>query len=220
MLSDLAQAAARQARPGRHISDRGAERRWIRWRAECVHRLLAIVIGLFTELLQGVAPEIAAFRARLGTESVLTDLRRPPRAPAAARPIPSARNRPRYRTRPANTPCPLILAPRVPQTGGTAARRTDMTTNDDSRRDVALFRYGLIADLLVLPAGGDETAVGLREREERVKVPCSPSVFPLPARPSPPPYGRPGRQGECSEGSFSCWNDREGERPPAPERRS
>ena len=69
------QEAARQARPGHHISDRGAERRWIRWRAECVHRLLAIVIGLLPELLQGAAPEIAAFRARLGTESVLADLR-------------------------------------------------------------------------------------------------------------------------------------------------
>ena len=69
------QAAARQARPGHHISDRGAERRWIRWRAECVHAFLAIVIGLFPDLLQGAAPEIAAFRARLGTESVLRDLR-------------------------------------------------------------------------------------------------------------------------------------------------
>ena len=54
------QEAARRARPGHHISDRGAERRWILWRAECVHRLLAIVIGLLPELLQGVAPEIAA----------------------------------------------------------------------------------------------------------------------------------------------------------------
>ncbi|MYF89918.1 MAG: hypothetical protein F4186_11615 [Boseongicola sp. SB0676_bin_33] len=72
------QEAARQARPGHHISDRAAERRWVRWRAECVHRLLAIVIGLPPELLQGVAPEIAAFRARLGTDSVLTQ---PPPGP-------------------------------------------------------------------------------------------------------------------------------------------
>lgn len=69
------QEAVCQARSGHHISDREAERRWIRWRAECVRRLLAVVVGLLPELLQGVAPEIAAFRARLGTESVLTDLR-------------------------------------------------------------------------------------------------------------------------------------------------
>ena len=69
------QAAARQARPGHHISDRGAERRWIRWRAQSIHRFLAIVIGLFPDLFQGAAPEIAAFRARLGTESVLRELR-------------------------------------------------------------------------------------------------------------------------------------------------
>ena len=42
-----------------------------------------------------------------------------------------------------------------------------MTTNDDSRRDVALFRYGLIADLLVLPAGSHEIAAGLRDRAAR-----------------------------------------------------
>ncbi len=36
------QAAARQARPGHHISDRGAERRWIRWRAQSIHRFLAV----------------------------------------------------------------------------------------------------------------------------------------------------------------------------------
>ena len=45
-----------------------------------------------------------------------------------------------------------------------------MTTNDDSRRDVALFRYGLIADLLVLPAGSDGIAAGLRERAARDHV--------------------------------------------------
>lgn len=42
-----------------------------------------------------------------------------------------------------------------------------MTTNDDSRRDVALFRYGLIADLLVLPAGSREIAAGIRDRAAR-----------------------------------------------------
>lgn len=69
------QAAARRARPGHHISDRGAERRWIRWRAGCVHRLPATVIGLFPELFRGVAPEVTAFRARLGAESALVELR-------------------------------------------------------------------------------------------------------------------------------------------------
>ena len=69
------QEAARRARPRHHICDRGAERRWVRWRADCVHRLLAIVIGLLPDLLRGAVPEITAFRARLGTESVLRDLR-------------------------------------------------------------------------------------------------------------------------------------------------
>ncbi len=69
------QAAARQARPGHHISDRGAERCRIRWRARSIHRFLAIVIGLFPDLFRGVAPEVGAFRARLGTESAPGELR-------------------------------------------------------------------------------------------------------------------------------------------------
>jgi len=40
-------------------------------------------------------------------------------------------------------------------------------TGDDSRRDVALFRCGLIADLPLLPAGSRETAAGLRDRAAR-----------------------------------------------------
>ena len=69
------QAAARRARPGHHVSDPGAERRWILWRALSIHRFLAIVIGLFPDLFTGVPPEVAAFRTRLGSETVLTDLR-------------------------------------------------------------------------------------------------------------------------------------------------
>ena len=43
-----------------------------------------------------------------------------------------------------------------------------MTKPDDSlRRDVALFRYGLVADLLILPAGSHEITAGLRERAGR-----------------------------------------------------
>lgn len=40
-------------------------------------------------------------------------------------------------------------------------------TGDDSRRDVALFRCGLIADLPLLPAGSREIAAGLRDRAAR-----------------------------------------------------
>ena len=43
-----------------------------------------------------------------------------------------------------------------------------MTKHDDSlRRDIALFRYGLIADLLILPAGSHEITTGLRDRAGR-----------------------------------------------------
>ena len=42
-----------------------------------------------------------------------------------------------------------------------------MTTHDDSRRDIALFRYGLIADLLILPAGSREISAGIRDRAAR-----------------------------------------------------
>ena len=46
-----------------------------------------------------------------------------------------------------------------------------MTKDDDSlRRDVALFRYGLIADLLVQPAGSHEIVAGLRDRAARDHV--------------------------------------------------
>lgn len=48
---------------------------WVRRRVAWVRALLAIVATLFPDLFAGVKPSVGAFRARLGTSSVLVALR-------------------------------------------------------------------------------------------------------------------------------------------------
>jgi hypothetical protein len=49
--------------------------RWLRRRVRAIHRVLATVMGLEPALFEGCAPTIASFRTRLGTTTVLVELR-------------------------------------------------------------------------------------------------------------------------------------------------
>lgn len=49
--------------------------RWVRRRVDAIHRVLATVIGIVPTRFEGCAPTIASFRERLGTTSVLVELR-------------------------------------------------------------------------------------------------------------------------------------------------
>ena len=63
--------------------------RWVRRRVTPVRALLAIVVGLLPQLLQGCVPTIAALRGRLGCEQVLMLMRAlaQVRLPVLARPL-------------------------------------------------------------------------------------------------------------------------------------
>lgn len=69
--------AAERARPADDVDavTLAAAVRWVRRRVRAIHRVLATIIGLLPALFEGCAPTIASFRERLGTTSVLVELR-------------------------------------------------------------------------------------------------------------------------------------------------
>lgn len=52
-----------------------ASTRWLRRRVKWVTTTLVTVLGLFPDLFTGMEPTVRSFQARLGTESVLVELR-------------------------------------------------------------------------------------------------------------------------------------------------
>jgi hypothetical protein len=70
--SGTMEAVAKEIRPD--IGTQGALR-WVRRRVSAVQKTLVICVGLLPSLLAGTARTLGGFRASLGTEAVLTELR-------------------------------------------------------------------------------------------------------------------------------------------------
>ena len=186
-------AAAAALRAGR--SEPPGAMRWLRRRIRLVRRALTTVRGLLPERLAGCPPTILAFRGRLGTDAGAHLAARDGRAAAS----------PRCRRR-SDTPTTLqpvgvpirrsnngwVMTRRAPDPNvhlirpPTAAKRhTHMarTLDDDTRQAVALFRYGLIADLVNLPPGRPASARDCAPRPGRTTSSPAPCVPASPPRP-------------------------------------
>ncbi len=163
--------AADLVRP--HGVGESAAVRWTLRRVQLVELCLALLRSLYPAQFAHVAPTLVAFGAALGTQAVLVRLRAVAAAQLGTLPAPlgfrASREKAvapqnlRCNTRPDWTP-----RPHRRRWGKAALRRPpsrgeSMNAHDaDHARAVALFRYGVIAELLRLPPGSPERAEALR----------------------------------------------------------
>ena len=141
---------------------------WVRRRVAWVRALLLTVAGLFPDLFAGVGESIRAFREHLGTSRVLVALRgilraAPVRAAPASRAQPPGAVAPNARRRaptidqagpPAGPPVALGQAPSSEGLPRRITMNDPRSARERRAEEIALFRYGLISDL-VRPADGD-----------------------------------------------------------------
>jgi len=139
--------------------------RWVRRRVQPVRAVLSAVVGLFPARFASVKPTLAALRQVIGAAGVLVALRElaadhlhallPPVLSVSAPALPGDRHVLTTTNTRWGKVRPLEAATRLLQ-GHVAARKGATTMNeqpDKRQEEVALFRYGAIADLVHLEPG-------------------------------------------------------------------